>query len=1262
MHIDGIAASQARDTSAERIDIENMDISSLQAGTGLLNWEHKDPKRDKNATALDIVGSISFAKKIFGPKDCDDDRQLQYWKQIELPFVYIRGELFDAEGHETAKAVAAIFRFYWKRKLPSVARLSIDGITVERKDNELTLCLARDVAITMKPANHSCVAGVDKDDWKASEEEPYDKLARSEEGLTRMTGVSFTMMPFDDEQEDDVEAEDLSKAMSFSGADVAPGMLRGADALAKEHVVFRSRLKAAVRDWPRKQKLSDHLKKSLPDVNTDIIDKFVDILDQRMLNKASELYASLDKAALRGQALEDAIAQLPTFTVNPDKGARIGTKPLLDDGELTSNLKDPSKGSKNPAQAPRSAADPEEFESTITTKEDRQRKMDAVNADIKARPTVPPQLGVSQEAAEAHVPGLRVGMHPGEAHKLDAAAMAVKSEDIEAEDLIKDEDVAKAKKPKAARVAVQPPKLAAAQSTRAAKLKPATEPESVEPLTVGGKSVPIETQDPAYFDAARGALVTPRGTLPMDVLRDPSHAKAFSVLLADPASTRLHDYATQHWIELNKRMRAGTLPPEVLMHAVLFAQMSPQTAVPVQELMYGHLADYMKDNKIDARDPAFAADEHREGWKALSHPTDFPKVSPEHFDRIKDLLQLKSDSAASGRVAGQNYAFQKPDQKFNEYVAKYHGIHDRLVDVINRHRDNAHGINAELINSKGESAIPGLGAKTTPYMLGMLGAGNTVVADTHFTRHIFGLDLKKDAATIEHVKRLLWDTKSKEGVGQKILEGINQYYHQNHPAVQYMQQHPRYGNYFQEHSSQVLFPAFWRHWMTVPDHEVAVGRTSSKQAKNQGTNHQVFFDAIKGFLQKSEIPSADRMRRYVALHLQWAQEYGEIPAQMMYYAFIVPLLLGASDTSVASLATPPQDGSGGQITTDEPDLAKAEAAADHASNHASKPSAKFNGKSVQPGVAEFRAGTTHPLAGQKLELLGHDGTHFHMRNAQGSTIRVAGDHEHKAFKIVQPATPVHEANVVQDHHLSQHSRSPEQMAMMLGLDINQDAPPPEHGISALTKRAGFYHGPKGKVFVKEGDEAPWGIDGADAETAYANIARGFFGLSDIVPTTATFNHPVTGRPHSAQQVVDGEHGEQTDGHRAAWHKSGIASRMATTDFLLGNDDRHIFNYLVKPDGGPALIDHGNAFQYGEQYGHPHYVDGLRKHDEFPPETHKWIASLNPQEFEAQLDKNGVPPEAKARAVRRLQKLQAVIADGLPLMYSTLNERYPMRQE
>src|SRR4051812_44232935 len=124
MIIDGIAASEAIDTSGEILDIRGTDISDLVGGAGCLNWEHRKDS-DAGASANDVVGAIIYAKKIFKESDCEDERQQKYWDEVKLPFVYIRAELFDDEGHPGAIALASVIRYYNRRKLPILVRYSI---------------------------------------------------------------------------------------------------------------------------------------------------------------------------------------------------------------------------------------------------------------------------------------------------------------------------------------------------------------------------------------------------------------------------------------------------------------------------------------------------------------------------------------------------------------------------------------------------------------------------------------------------------------------------------------------------------------------------------------------------------------------------------------------------------------------------------------------------------------------------------------------------------------------------------------------------------------------------------------------------------------------------------------------------------------------------------------------------------------------------------------------------------------------------------
>lgn len=313
LKIDGIAASQAIDTSGESIIIENLDISSLQEGTAELIYEHKSPK-DPGASPLDILGAITFAKKIFKESDCDNARERMYWKQIELPFLYIQAELFD--NHPGSEALAAIIRWYHKRKLPILMRYSIDGNTLKRNDknpNVLESCIARSVAITVRPCNQSCVSGVLEDDLEAHQDGKVEEVSKSGSFMSRLPGVECWFMPeigdpmqmIKNEQEFISETEELEKAVTAGGYDMAPTMLTGGSAQQKEDFAkgdaFKRKravrqLQASVRDWDGKGSLKDHLEKTLQDVHPQFIQKFIESLDSFHMKKAAELTSLLERA------------------------------------------------------------------------------------------------------------------------------------------------------------------------------------------------------------------------------------------------------------------------------------------------------------------------------------------------------------------------------------------------------------------------------------------------------------------------------------------------------------------------------------------------------------------------------------------------------------------------------------------------------------------------------------------------------------------------------------------------------------------------------------------------------------------------------------------------------------------------------------------------------------------------------------------------------------------------------------------------------
>lgn len=161
--IDGIAASEHLDSSGESLSIEGMDISSLGGPDSILNWEHGSKEKPSQ-----VVGKVTFARKIMKEKDAKNKREAYFWNKIKKPFVYIKAELFDGLGHSGAQDVAAMLKYKNKDKGENsrlVVGFSIEGGKIEKKGMQVVKSIARDVAITVKPCNKVCDAELIEGDF-----------------------------------------------------------------------------------------------------------------------------------------------------------------------------------------------------------------------------------------------------------------------------------------------------------------------------------------------------------------------------------------------------------------------------------------------------------------------------------------------------------------------------------------------------------------------------------------------------------------------------------------------------------------------------------------------------------------------------------------------------------------------------------------------------------------------------------------------------------------------------------------------------------------------------------------------------------------------------------------------------------------------------------------------------------------------------------------------------------------------------------------
>jgi len=155
MMICGVAACQTLDSSGEVLDMKGLDISTLERD-GVFNYEHEEKLADQ------IVGKILKAKKIFSDADCETSQELSHWQRIQVPFLWVVGELFDDLGHNGAQNVAAMLRYDERQRnerggyqdgMKPVVNFSIQGGKLHKAGNIVTDSLARKVSITITPCN-----------------------------------------------------------------------------------------------------------------------------------------------------------------------------------------------------------------------------------------------------------------------------------------------------------------------------------------------------------------------------------------------------------------------------------------------------------------------------------------------------------------------------------------------------------------------------------------------------------------------------------------------------------------------------------------------------------------------------------------------------------------------------------------------------------------------------------------------------------------------------------------------------------------------------------------------------------------------------------------------------------------------------------------------------------------------------------------------------------------------------------------------------
>jgi len=301
---DGVAGSEALDSSGERLSIEGCDCSAWDSAEGILfNYEHADASSGPSA----IVGKVVYLKKIYERSDCEDERQRMYWDRIKQPLIYVKGRLWDGAGHEGAKALAAIMRDNAANNEPLVCRLSIEGSTLRRDGGDLleSMCLA--IAITTRPCNKTADTALLEDpNAPAGYEQRHDgkKVSKLLEDAfkseptfgtsfgRRLGGVvEFVGNP--------IVEDPIAKTFAAGSYDAAPSSLTGGAALQREVMdgpskkdKLKSKALDAFRRYMEQRSTFDKaefrtlLRHELPEASDEYLDHFEKIVDDVQVKRS----------------------------------------------------------------------------------------------------------------------------------------------------------------------------------------------------------------------------------------------------------------------------------------------------------------------------------------------------------------------------------------------------------------------------------------------------------------------------------------------------------------------------------------------------------------------------------------------------------------------------------------------------------------------------------------------------------------------------------------------------------------------------------------------------------------------------------------------------------------------------------------------------------------------------------------------------------------------------------------------------------------
>jgi hypothetical protein len=299
--VEGVLTAQVPDTAGEVLDISGADISDLKTGRSPVNTEHINPddiKKDSDDNGFQsIVGRVIDAKKIFSEEDCDSPDELRAYKNLKVPLIWGKIEIFDNDkSHDNARAAASIIRNYADAGVKQLLGYSVEGNTLRRDGNLLKETVIKRIALTAKPANKAAVVQVVKDQPQSTSASitkstssigGYEPLFKSENFMSHMRVVK-------DDYGLSGAIFKLKKALTAGGSNVPPGNLTNGSALQPESQL--GKLKKLI----GRQKISrDLLRRHLPKISEEDLDKVEAVLKAEReavdLKSAQDTYDQITK-------------------------------------------------------------------------------------------------------------------------------------------------------------------------------------------------------------------------------------------------------------------------------------------------------------------------------------------------------------------------------------------------------------------------------------------------------------------------------------------------------------------------------------------------------------------------------------------------------------------------------------------------------------------------------------------------------------------------------------------------------------------------------------------------------------------------------------------------------------------------------------------------------------------------------------------------------------------------------------------------------